>query len=281
MTKSDTQEAKGRGRRIRRAWIALALAGTLTASAAPTPATAADDPVPGLDTTVITADGADAYDIRRHGSGLTVSAPATNQSANLRMVGVANDAPLAVNQRSCLTWEGPAHGPTQPGLALRVRGDAQHSQAITITDNIWMANRNTLNVHLVNSAAPPGEEITFVGSVPLPLALGPAPVFSAPLPWRLCARVHDRTVEVVAYPRTAAFESPPWGDESYSGTVEVPEDWVYTGQPGWYAGHIPAGDETRYTELETAAPRQLVAALVLRSSRWLGHVGTLTRQDTT
>jgi hypothetical protein len=255
--------------------VALAVIVTVGVTIASTPpAAAAEDPVDRLATAVVTPDGEDRYQLRSNGSTLTVAAPGTNRDSNLRVVGGARNAAFAVDQRSCLTWEGPPNGTTQPGLALRIRNRSGGTQAITVSNNIWLASRNTMNVHLVDSGKPPGEELTIAGSVVLPLALGPEPAWGAPLPWRLCARVEGRTVEVAAWPLSTPKAGTPWGDATYSGTVEVPEEWVYAGQAGWYAGHLAPGEETRYRDLHTGPHSGMAAGVRLRSLGWLRSVGT-------
>lgn len=274
MIQNHQQHRNAPRRWIRRA--AVAVIATVAATIASTPpASAAEDPVDRLTTAVVTPDGEDRYQLRSNGSTLIVAAPGTNRASNLRVVGGARNASFAVDQRSCLTWEGPPSGTTQPGLALRIRNGSGGTQAITVSNNIWMASRNALNVHLVDSGKPPGEELTFAGSVALPLALGPEPAWGAPLPWRLCARVEGRTVEVAAWPLSTTKTGTPWGDVTYSGTVVVPEEWVYAGQAGWYAGHLAPGEVTRYRDLHTGPHTGLPDEVRLRSLRWLRSLGTV------
>ncbi|CAN5870607.1 hypothetical protein BH23ACT2_BH23ACT2_12000 [soil metagenome] len=204
----------------------------------------ADDP---YRSEILTPDGGDVYRIDESADRVTVTAPTTNRSGNLRLVAVRDGLEPSVDQESCITWSGPLHASVQPGVALRVSGAPDDTRAITVSNNVWMLNRRDINVHLAKTAeGPVSDQMTLVGKVALPSALGADVYSQKPLPWRMCARANGTTVEVKAWSTAEQTDEPSWDDPRFAGAVPVPADWVYPGRPGWYAGHLGPGEQIHY-----------------------------------
>src|SRR5699024_1790859 len=138
----------------------------------------------GLRTSVVTKDGDDAYQVGRpEADTIDVTAPASNRGGNHRMAVVAEDAPVSIDQESCVTWNGPLVGNSQPGVVLRARSDDDHTQLIMVTNNIVYGWRPGVNVHLIDSKRWP-ETFASAGS----FTSDHIGAEGQPLPWRFCAR---------------------------------------------------------------------------------------------
>lgn len=195
---------------------------------------------------VLTADGNDRYTLTDQAPGLTVGAPATNAASNLRVAIIPKASPVAIDQQSCVTWAGPVAGIIQPGITLRIQSTRRETKAIMVTNNILYSFRTGFNTHLAVSTADP--KLTQVGSVVLPEAVGPNPFDPTPPPWRMCARAIGSQVELKVWALDTVPTEPAWGDAKYGGTVTLPAGWVYAGQPGYYAGHLKAGQTTTFRD---------------------------------
>lgn len=237
-------------------------AGTTTSTASATTTTAPTTPVadgsyavgPPVDGAAITSDGADSYAVVTHHGTVTVRAPKTNRGSNLRLALVPDGTATAYTQSSCITWQGPLAVAVQPGVALRTRMAANRVRAITVTDNIVYGRRAAFNVHTIDTLRSPAMQL--VGQVVLPNAVGDDPYRPAPLPWRVCARVTGRIVEVKVWSLANRSTEPAWGEAGYSGAVAVPQTWVFSGRPGAYIGHLRPGESSTYSALDVtpAAP---------------------------
>lgn len=201
--------------------------------------------------TVLTPDGQDRYQITDKGTGFIASAPRSNTSSNLRVAVVAETAPTSTNEQSCVTWTGPITGYVQPGLVLRARSDSGSNKAIMVTNNVYYSYRTGFNVHVVVSTSSP--MLRQVGSVSLPDAVGPDLADQILPPWRMCARVIGTSVDLKVWAIAEHPDEPAWGDPQYSGKVAVPADWVYSGRPGTYVGHLAPGQSTAFTDLAVEA----------------------------
>ena len=177
-----------------------------------------------------------------------MTAADTDQGINLRQVATADVEP-SVDQSACATWHGPVDSMAQPGIALRAREDDGRVRAITFTDNIWSAARHRWNVHLADSTAERAmdqqADETLVGFAS---SLADLPA----TPWRICARVRGTTFEGKVWAPADEAE-PGWDDPGHAYAVELPDDWVFEGRPGLYAGHLSAGEETTFTDWATTA----------------------------
>ncbi len=71
------------------------------------------------------------------------------------------------------------------------------------------------------------------------------------LPWRMCARVRDSTLDWKVWP--AARSEPAWGDAIFGTTITLPAEWVYAGRPGFYVGHLDTGDDAEFTDESVTA----------------------------
>jgi hypothetical protein len=227
--------------------MACALAFGLVIATAACDETGTRNSHPGVTTRVITSNGADLYDVVSPSpSAVRISAPASNTQGNLRIVGSRDADPVTRDMQSCITWSGPTMDVAQPGIALRVQVAGNTTNAITVTNNIWYYVRHTFNVHLMKNNRP----LTNVGQVTLP-AFGKTIFDTPPLPWRICARAQGRTITVKAWSLAKTPKEPSWTDPRYTGKATVPADWVYPGRPGWFSGHLKAGQAMNYTNIET------------------------------
>lgn len=202
--------------------------------------------------TVITPDGDDIYLIDQppgEVEELTVAAPGANRSGNLRTVAVLDGVEPSTDQESCISWLGPRYDRVQPGLALRVTSSEGQVRAITVSNNVWLQDRSSFNVHLADSAAGEGleERMVAVGKIALPSGLGEGIFTMTPLPWRMCARAEGTTISVKAWSTDEHPEEPAWDDLGFAGSVEVPPDWVHSGRPGFYMAHLAPGERAHLT----------------------------------
>lgn len=189
----------------------------------------------------LTTDGTDFYGFTSTPGGMIASAPPANTGSNLRMVGFKKASPSSTNQESCATWTEGNTGTAQPGVALRIDATPGRVRAITVTNNILFGARWKFNIHLGDSAAKANMVIAQTLTVNWA---------NTPLPWRFCARAEGPLITMKVWPVTDAAE-PMWSDPAYTATATVPQAWVYPGRPGWYAGHLAAGQRIVYTGLAT------------------------------
>ncbi len=205
----------------------------------------------GLRTAVLTGDGPARYRVSLRAGTLRMAAtggePAGN---NLRELLWLSGAPTSADQSVCATWRRLDDPDGQQGVALRIEdrpgGDLR---AITVTKNTFLRANWAFNVHVWDTARQPVLEQ--VGRIELEAAFRREGLTTAPLPWRMCARVRGRTVEVKVWP--LAHAEPDWGDPMFTGTVDLPPGWGDAGHPGWYIGHLPAGAVAVYDHLVTSA----------------------------
>ena len=195
----------------------------------------------------LTPDGTDTYDAAGDLTALTVTAPATNQGANLRVALIPNDEPVSKDQEACATWTWASSDQDQQGIVLRWDG----LRAISVTKNVAYGIYSTVNVMAWDSTKPNVNErwqlYEQYGFMPgLMQANGQA----KPLPWRMCAKSQGSAVWFKVWATTQP--EPAYGDPCCSGSASVPF-WANPGKAGWYAGHLAPGDSVRYENL-TAGP---------------------------
>jgi len=205
----------------------------------------------------LTPDGFDRYQFgvlpapdagADRGPTVTLTSTRSNRGANLRTVWWLDGARPTVDQESCVTWTEHSGPIVQAGVALRVRRVDDHTQAITVTNNIMWGARNGWNVHLWNG----GGRGELIGQSVLSYSFGSSPLAVPPLPWRLCARVVGTTLEFKAWSLALHPGEPAWSDPGFGTSFFLPRGWIYPGQGGWYAGHLQPGDTTVFGALRSA-----------------------------
>jgi hypothetical protein len=208
----------------------------------------------------LTPDGFDRYEFihtesePRTGddrSNVAVSARTANQHGNLRTVWWMDGQRPTVDQESCVTWSEYSGPIVQAGVALRVRKVGDHTQAITVTNNIMWGARNGWNLHLWNG----GTHGDLIGQAVLSHSFGTSTFNQPPLPWRLCARVVGTTLEFKAWSLATNPVEPDWSDPGFGTSFGLPKGWVYPGQAGWYVGHLRPGDSTVFRSLRSGVMR--------------------------
>lgn len=192
-----------------------------------------------MESAVLTADGSDIYNASGQLDAFTVSAPAANTGANLRLAlfheAAATDSG---DQRSCATWTAESHDRDQQGAM--VRWDGLHG--VTATKNVWGGSPWVINVHVWDPSA--AQPFTWVYSWDMPA------LHDAPLPWRMCVAAVADQVQVKVWP--LATPEPDLGDPCCTGTATVaamPE----RGRPGWYVGHLPPGGSVDFADASVEA----------------------------
>jgi len=207
---------------------------------------------PDLTLRYVTRDASDRYTVETGPAALRVSAPATN-----RATPVGSDTRALIwppgtratrNHQSCATWTDATAERAQQGIALRVRIDGDRLRTIVVAKNIILGATWQMNVYTWDSARTPYLQIHGAVTLEAPFAQGQRP---RALPWRVCARVDGRRVQVKGW-NTAETE-PTWTGAWHAGSVLVPRKFVYPGKAGWYAGHIEPGTSLAMSHLKTVA----------------------------
>lgn len=192
---------------------------------------------------LLTGEAFDHYLVETDGTASEVVAAKSNVGGNTRLLWANLADPVANDLRVCATWER-FTGLAQPGLGLRVRRDGNRTRAITVTDNIFWGARFGFNVHVWDTGQAswvPGRlPVVPVGGADLSATFGSAGSL-IDLPWRVCARVKGRTLDIKVWPLADA--EPEWGDVRYGRRFRLPMSAVYPGRAGWYAGHLRPGDD--------------------------------------
>jgi len=202
-----------------------------------------------LESRELTADGSDWYNA---GSGLPgladVTAPASNQSGNLREVFWPEGAPSTVDEQTCATWPTESTWSVQQGAALRIRTDPDGTvHALTVTKNVFAGPTWLFSIHEWDSSADPA--FHGLGTFDLSSVFRGPDGLPRPLPWRLCARVLGTRFEFKVWP--AAQTTPSWGDARYGGGVDLDPSWNRLGVAGWYVGHLPPGGHAKFSLMRT------------------------------
>lgn len=203
------------------------------------------DPRPAK-TALLTPDGTDRYTYASSSGHMQVVALDANTSGNLRSAFWPADSPLVADAQSCATWASQSSGSIQQGAALRIATANGSTRAITVTKNIVFGATWIFNVHTWDTAATPAFQPA--GSISLKSELWPDDV-EAPLPWHVCIRTIGTTLDLKAWRADEA--EPAWGEASHGGSVTLPENAVYPGATGWYIGHLGAGTQAEFSDLET------------------------------
>jgi hypothetical protein len=192
---------------------------------------------------VITEDLGDKFNFTNNdASKLNVFAEPGNSQGNTRLGFINNSTPTARDAESCMSWNGPFNTMSQPGIILRHRQISGGDQAIMVTNSIMFGWRAGINVHLVNTnpknifpGAAKHNAYAQIGSISSSLVGDPN---RQKLPWTFCARVVGNKISIKGWSSTTA--EPAWNstDTSKVGHFTLPNDYVYSGKHGVYAGHI-------------------------------------------
>lgn len=192
---------------------------------------------------VVTFDGEDSYSMSGTSSSASFTAPTSNTSANLRFVGTKTSAASTQNHTACATWSGNDSTIIQPGVAVRTQISGERRRAITLTNNVYLGARGLWNVHYADSAA--ATPMSALGSFDFSAALEGMTSAEVSPPWRFCLRAEGTTITAKVWP--AGITEPSWTDSKYSKTMVVASSYVFSGQPGWYMGHLSPGESTSLT----------------------------------
>lgn len=195
---------------------------------------------------VLTPNGYDSYTFSSGPGYAQFDGRPDNRDSNLRQVFWPSGGPEVVDQQSCATWSDATVANTQQGAVLRLSTADGHVRAITVTKNIAYYSVWVFNVHVWDTAS--SQPFTLVGQV----NLGSEFFVNGqvvPLPWHLCARVIGSTVDLKAWHDPEG--EPAWGDSMRSGSVALPDGWVYPGHAGWYIAHLVPGGFARFEDLRT------------------------------
>lgn len=188
----------------------------------------------------VSRDGADRYTLKLGPGAVRISAPSTNtstpQGSTTRTVIWPPSTTAVTDQQSCASWTDSRGASTQQGIALRVRIDGNRFRSIVVAKNIVYGANWQLNVYTWDSGRNPYFQTHGAVSLRTPFASGNTP---RALPWKVCARVEGTVVRVKGW-RSDESE-PGWTNPSHTGSVTLPQSWVYAGKAGWYAGHIQPG----------------------------------------
>jgi len=221
---------------------------TLAPTTAASTTTTTAPPAPERDwlALMVTYEGDDGYEYTPEGDGLVFRAAASNVGENVRAALVDGGLPVTADQRACTTWVGPREGIVQPGVVLRASEADGAVRGIMVTDNIYAGHRQTVNVHLIDTAAP--RTLELVAQLDLSDGLGTF-WLPHPMPWRFCASVTGRTLTVRAGSVAAGGDLPATARPHL---VELPEHAPAEGRPGVYVGHLAPGGVARYERVDLA-----------------------------
>jgi hypothetical protein len=220
--------------------VAAVLAAALTACLPP-PIT---DLAPGapFQPETLTDDQADRYLLAGDLDEATVSAPPTNRGGNTRIVWTVPWTPATSTNGVCATWTSASADTVQQGVVLRWNG----TTGVTVSKNVYAGLYPVINVHTWDVSRPVDQgRLTLLTQTPL-TGLGWPSATAVPLPWRVCASATAGIVRFKAWPTSTP--EPDDSDPCCTGGAPVA---ITEGRPGWYAGHLRAGQHVTYTDLTT------------------------------
>ena len=166
---------------------------------------------------------------------------------NRRQVFTKRATAPSTNQTVCATWRYQSQPYVQQGLAVRVVGGPGNRQrAVTLTKNTFAGYFWVFNV-LTWDTRRPGDPWRKVAQFNLSDVVVEDGQW-VPLPWRVCLRVHARTVTFKVWLPDEEAE-PAWEDPTHTRQASLPGRFVYPGRPGWYVGHLPVGESIEYADL--------------------------------
>jgi hypothetical protein len=200
----------------------------------------------------LTTDGVNTQSVQKPNATVQVSAPPVNGGGNLRQVfWPGSQGGASMNQRSCATWSADSQENRTPvqqqGLAVRIASANGRTRALTVTRNVWADVGWVFNAHTWDTDLSSTEP--FVGIAQWDMAAAVAPAGYAPFPWRTCLQVLDNVLLFKIWVPAAGAE-PSWNDPVHVRTALLPQEFVYPGRAGWYAGHLVPGGSFQYSDLE-------------------------------
>ena len=137
-------------------------------------------------------------------------------------------------------------------MSLRTATTAGVTRSITVLKDVYDYGNSDFFVALWDSQIPKGGFIS-LGMFNLSSVFG-TPGNLVPFPWSMCARAIGDEVQFKVWPTADAV--PAWGDAQYGVTVTIPAPdlatWDAPGIPGWYVGHLGAGQSAVFTSLSTS-----------------------------
>lgn len=206
---------------------------------------------PNLAQHYVTRDGSDRSTLKLGPGAVRISAPSTNRAtpegSTTRTVVWPPSTRAVTDQQSCASWTDARGRGVQQGIALRVRIDGSRFRSIVVAKNVVYGANWQLNVYTWDSGRSPYFRTHGAVSLRAPFAQGDMP---RPLPWRVCARVEGRVVRIKGW--RSDEPEPGWSNPDHTGSVTLPQAWVFAGKAGWYAGHIPPGGTIGMGALRTS-----------------------------
>jgi hypothetical protein len=153
----------------------------------------------------------------------------------------------SINETVCATWARQSEAAMQQGLAVRVLGGpGDRQRAVTLTKNTFAGYYWVFNL-LTWDTRRTGDPWRYVAQFDMSDVVVRDGQW-VPLPWRTCLRVHGRTVSFKVWLPNEEPE-PAWHNSTHSRRAILPARFVYPGRPGWYIGHLRAGQTTEYSAL--------------------------------
>jgi len=186
----------------------------------------------------VTPDGT-AYTYSYSNGTVTVTAPSTS-GGNDRELLWASTGITESNTTACATFSG-GQDLDQPGIAMRIADDG--NQAVTVTENIFSSGgspRNQFNFDTWNTADDPA--FTEFGTATV------SGLTSSPATWPLnmCAQITGNLVQFVVW---TSGTQPAWGNPTWGGQAALPSSAPFSGQTGYYVGHLTPGTSLEYSNL--------------------------------
>ncbi len=186
----------------------------------------------------VTPDGT-AYTYSYSDGTVTVTAPSTS-GGNDREFFWASNGITESNTTACATFSG-GQDFDQPGIALRIADDG--NEAVTVTENIFSSGgspRNQFNFDTWNTADDPA--FTEFGTA----SVSGLPSSPATWPLNMCAQITGNLVQFVVW---TSGTQPAWGNPQWGGQAILPSNAPFSGQTGFYVGHLTPGTSLEYSDL--------------------------------
>lgn len=141
--------------------------------------------------------------------------------------------------------------PVQEGVALRMRSDGARHRGITVMKNIWAGATSVYNVHLWDTTIGGGLPARHIAGFQMDTAA--LPIDNDRVARRLCAKVEGAMLRFKVW--RADQPEPAWSNPIAARSLRLPTDWVFSGQPGLYIGHLPANGWAVFTDHTTGKLR--------------------------
>lgn len=196
---------------------------------------------------VLTSGGSPFRYAHRAGDQVVVRASRTNPDENRREIFSERGARITRNQTSCATWVTGSNDLVQEGLALRIVDQGGRVRAITMTKNTVFHWTWVFNIVSWDTART-GDPWRMVAQFDMGSALSTPERGVEPFPWRVCLRASGRTIALKLW-LPGRMDRPSWRDPTYTRRTDLPAAFDMAGKPGWYVGHLTAGDSVVYADL--------------------------------